>query len=304
MNVSRSARLCNSETTVVLLDIQAQKADVEAQKSVSIPESVDETRESTFVPSQPTSISVPHPHRQSPSSRDQLYYMYIPPLPPSTISTTEFWAAYLFQYLVICCESALSSLLYICRHLFPMVFYNLLSLLGPTPPINQFNVGLSSLRSARSLASSYAPTAGSYSVGSRGSGGGQDSYLLPREDSLPFEPVPADSRQRRSSSNSLSSSLLRTVCISFSLLSINSETRLLYQHGTFAGLKWRSKPFSNHMDGSGHDCLDWESDRWLRWFKVWCVSVRICSDNLFTKFLSIVTAERWWRQWRVMAAYL
>lgn len=71
-------------------------------------------------------------------------------------------------------------------------------------------------RSARSLASSYAPPVGSYSVGSRGSAGVHNSYLLSREDSS--EPIVIGSRPHRHSTGALSSSLLRTVCVSFSVL--------------------------------------------------------------------------------------
>lgn len=71
-------------------------------------------------------------------------------------------------------------------------------------------------RSARSLASSHVPTAGSYGVGSRGgSGSGYvSSYLLPHEDytTISTDPIPIGSHPVTAArSASYASNLLRTV---------------------------------------------------------------------------------------------
>jgi len=57
--------------------VQVQKQDVEAQKPISIPESIAENSDSSPAASQPTNIRVPHhdtPLGTSPGNRDQLYY--------------------------------------------------------------------------------------------------------------------------------------------------------------------------------------------------------------------------------------
>ena len=59
--------------------LQVRKQDVEAQKPISIPESIAENSDSSPAASQPTNIRVPHhdtPLGTSPGNRDQLYYTY------------------------------------------------------------------------------------------------------------------------------------------------------------------------------------------------------------------------------------
>jgi uncharacterized protein with PQ loop repeat len=147
---------------------EVQKEDVEAQKPISIPESIAEKSDSSPATSQPTNIRVPHhdtPLGTSPGNRDQLYYT-----------------------------------------------------------------------SARSLASSYAPPVGSYSVGSRGSAGVHNSYLLSREESS--EPILIGSRPHRHSPGGLSSSLLRTVASSVLIvgsLSLSSFVNRNASSGGFVG---------------------------------------------------------------------